>query len=356
MINNARLSKNPNVKNLKDFYLEEIKGLLTSLGQPVYRGEQLFAWLYKGAPDFSTMTNLPKSLLERLAEEGYNSGTLKVLKKEVSKDKTIKILFELEDGEAIETVLMSYKYGYSVCISSQVGCLMGCKFCASTLAGKIRDLSPGEMIDQFISMERLVGERINHLVVMGIGEPFDNYENLVKALRILHDENGRSLSYRNMTVSTCGLMDKIQRFSEDLPQVNLAISLHGPDDETRELLMPINKVYRIHDLIKTCRSYTAKTGRRISFEYALIEGVNDSLYMAKKLAKLLKGMNAHVNLITLNKVEEVKYKGSKKVNSQTFMDELMRQGIQVTMRREMGQDIRGACGQLRLASKDILSV
>lgn len=343
--------------NIKDYDLNELKEITVSLKEPSYRAVQLFEGLYKGAPDFMSVKNIPKTLLNSLLEKGFHEGTLEVLRDQYSeKDGTHKILFRLKDAETIETVVMKYKYGLSVCVSSQVGCLMGCTFCASAIGGKVRNLSPGEMADQVISSERITGERIGHMVVMGMGEPFDNYENLSKFLRLLHEEKGKNMSYRNMTVSTAGIVPMIKRFGEDFPQVNLAISLHSAKDEVRTMLMPINKRYPVGEVINAAKDYSEKTKRRITFEYALIKGVNDSQKDMEELSRLLKGMLCHVNLIPLNPVKESGYKGTERSEAENFALFLKGFGVEATVRRQLGKEIDGACGQLRVAEKGSLSV
>lgn len=336
--------------NIKNYDLNEIKEIMVSLNEPPYRAVQLFEGLYKGAPDFMSVKNIPKTLVNSLIDKGYHEGTLKVLRDQYSeKDGTHKILYGLTDGETVETVVMKYKYGLSICVSTQVGCLMGCTFCASTIGGKVRNLSSGEMVDQVLSSERLTGEKIGHMVVMGMGEPFDNYENLSKFLKLLHEEKGKNMSYRNMTVSTAGLVPYIKKFTEDFPQVNLAISLHSARNDIRTMLMPINKKYPIEEVIKAAKEYTEKTRRRITFEYALIEGVNDSKKDMEDLGNLLKGMLCHVNLIPLNPVKERDYRGTDKVKASSFAVMLKDYGIEATVRRQLGKEIDGACGQLRIA-------
>ncbi len=338
--------------NLKDLQFNETEALMAELEEPKFRAKQIFAWLYKGAENFAQMKNVPHSLAEKLEERGCHTGALKPVKVQVSKlDGTRKYLFELDDGNTIESVFMKYKYGNTICISLQAGCRMGCRFCASTMEGLQRNLSPGEMSEQLLAAERDTGETINHIVIMGTGEPFDNYENLSAFLRIINDKNGRNLSMRNITVSTCGIVPAIRKFAEDFPQVNLAISLHAPDNETRSEMMPVNRKYPMDRLIEACRSYTARTSRRITFEYTLVKGVNDSRSHAEKLADLLRGMLCHVNLIPLNKVEETGLDTTGRKDAEAFCSVLEKRGIPATIRRELGDDIDGACGQLRLRRK-----
>lgn len=329
-----------------------MEAFLESLGEPKFRAKQIFAWLYRGADDFEQMSNVPVSLRKKLVESDVNLGIMKPIKVQCSKlDDTRKYLFELYDGNAIESVLMKYKYGNTICISSQAGCRMGCKFCASTIGGLRRNLTAGEMSEQLLAAERQSGEHINHIVVMGTGEPFDNYENLSAFIKIINDKAGRNLGMRNITVSTCGLVPIIEKFAHDFPQVNLAISLHAPDDKIRNSMMPVNKRYNIHELIEVCRKYTDITSRRITFEYTLVRGVNDSLHHAEELCNLLKGMLCHVNLIPLNKVLETGFDTTARKDAERFLDFLESKGIPATIRREMGDDIDGACGQLRLSGK-----
>lgn len=339
--------------NLKDLQLAELENFIKELGEPKFRAKQVFQWLYKdgGVTAWDQMTNVPKALREKLAEEA-DLGILKMLQVQVSKlDGTRKYLFELEDGNAIESVFMKYKYGNSICVSSQAGCRMGCKFCASGMDGLVRDLTPGEIIDQLLEAERDTGEKINHVVVMGTGEPFDNYDNLASFIRLLHDPNGLNLSLRNITVSTCGLVPGIQKFAEEFPQVNLAISLHAPNDEIRSRTMPVSKAYPMPVLLAACREYAEKTSRRVTFEYTLIKGVNDQPEHAEELAQRLRGMLCHVNLIPLNTVEESGFDTTAKKDAEKFRSMLEAKNIPATIRRELGDDIDGACGQLRLTNR-----
>ena len=338
--------------NLKNLQLNEMEKLLTELGEPKFRAKQIFAWLYKGVESFEQMTNVPQNLKEKLQKAGAHLGLLFPAKVQDSKlDGTRKYLFELEDGNAIESVFMKYKYGNTICISSQAGCRMGCKFCASTIGGLSRNLEPGEMLEQLLAAERDTGEAINHIVVMGTGEPFDNYENLSAFIRIINDKNGRNLGMRNITISTCGLVPMIEKFGQDFPQVNLAISLHAPNNKIRNSMMPVNKSYPMETLIDACRKYTEATSRRVTFEYTLVKGVNDSENDALQLASVLKGMLCHVNLIPLNKVEETGLDTTDQKTAQAFRKTLENKGIPATIRRELGDDIDGACGQLRLERK-----
>lgn len=328
--------------------IEELGGLLAEIGQQKYRASQIFGWLAKGAGSFDEMTNLPKDLREKLYEIAYIEK-LEADKLQISeKDGTRKYLFRLKSGNAIESVFLKYHYGNSVCISSQAGCRMGCAFCASAIGGKADNLSPAEMLDQVISIQQDTGERVGNVVVMGTGEPFDNYDNLCRFISLIHAKEGLNMSLRAITVSTCGIIPKIETFGKKFPQVNLAISLHAPNDELRSRLMPINRKYHMEELLKACRRHTELTGRRITFEYALIYGVNDKKAHAEELAKKLQGMLCHVNLIPLNPVSEREYKAADRRAVEVFCKALEDKGIQATIRRELGTDIDGACGQLRL--------
>lgn len=334
--------------DIKSMTIAELSQMLEESGEKKYRASQIFEWVSKGVAGFDEMTNLSKSLREKLEETAYIER-LEIEKLQVSsKDGTRKYLFRLRSGNAIESVFLKYHHGNTVCISSQAGCNMGCSFCASAIGGKADDLTPAEMLDQVLAIQKDTGERISNVVVMGIGEPFDNYENLSVFLKLIHTEEGLNMSYRSITVSTCGLVPKIEAFGKDFPQVNLAISLHAPNNEIRNGLMPINKKYSIEGLLAACRKHTALTGRRVSFEYALIKGVNDKKIHAEELAHRLRGMLCHVNLIPLNPVSGKEYSASARQTAVTFGEILEEKGIQTTIRREMGTDIDGACGQLRL--------
>lgn len=336
--------------NLKDLTQKEMEALFAEWGVPPFRARQIFGWLAKGVSDWDGMRNVPEKLKKELSERAY-IGSLSLLDQQRAADGTRKFLFGVEGGDAIETVFMKYRYGASLCISSQVGCRMGCRFCASTKKGLVRGLSAGEMIDQVLAASRETGKRISHVVVMGIGEPFDNYENLSRFLRIIHDPAGLGLSYRNITVSTCGLVGGIKAFGRDFPQVNLAVSLHAPNDRIRRSIMPVAERWDMKTLLDACREHAVKTGRRVTFEYAMIEGVNDSDRDLVELIENLRGMLCHVNLIPLNRVDESGYKGSPRQRVSGFCEELNRCGIPATIRRSLGTDIDAACGQLRLARK-----
>ena len=338
--------------NLKDLQLHQLEDLMKDMNQPKFRAGQIFALLCRGADDFDKMTDVPASLKEELAARGFRTGLLMPEKVQISAlDGTRKYLFVLSDGNAIESVFMKYKYGNTICISSQAGCRMGCRFCASTIGGLKRNLTPGEMSEQVMAAERDTGERINHIVIMGTGEPFDNYENISSFIRIMTHKSGRNMSMRNITVSTCGIVPFIEKFADDFPQTNLAISLHAPDNELRSSMMPVNKKYPLEELIPACRRYTRKTSRRITFEYTLVKGVNDTDSHAVQLAELLRGMLCHVNLIPLNKVEETGFKTTGRKRAEEFCRILQQNGIPSTIRRELGDDIDAACGQLRLGRK-----
>ncbi len=334
--------------DIKSMPVTELAQLLADIGEQKYRASQIFEWMSKGVYDFEEMTNLSKNLREKLGDVAFIER-LTMEKVQISaKDGTRKYLFRLKSGNAIESVFLKYHYGNSVCISSQAGCRMGCAFCASAIGGMADNLSPAEMLDQVIAIGLDVGGRIGNVVVMGTGEPFDNYENLCRFLTLIHDKAGLNMSLRAITVSTCGIISKIEDFGRDFPQVNLAISLHGPNDEIRSRLMPINRKYPMGELLKACRKHAADTGRRITFEYALINGLNDSPSHAEELAQKLRHMLCHVNLIPLNPVSEREYAASGRQTAEAFAKILEGKGIQTTIRRELGTDIDGACGQLRL--------
>lgn len=350
-------------RQLLGMTIEEMKLFAAELGEKPFRGGQIFAWLHRGVTDFEEMTNLSKALREKLTaglEAGdFSIGGCRVADvQEDRKDGTRKFLFEMETSDFVEGVFMKYGYGNSLCVSSQVGCRMGCRFCASALGGFVRNLSAGEMLGQVLAAENHVRDErtdedpsINHIVVMGMGEPFDNYDNLACFLRLLHDEKGRNMSYRNMTVSTSGIVPVIERFGEDFPQVNLAISLHRLTDEGRSRIMPVNRKYPLDMLLEAAERYADKTRRRITFEYALISGENDSDEDVNLMIKRLGGMLCHVNLIPLNKVDETGFSGSSRRRAAEIAARLDRAGIPATVRRELGGEIDGACGQLRLKKK-----
>ena len=331
--------------DLKSMTLEELTAWLQEQGEPAFRGKQVFRWFYREATSFGEMSDLSKPLRQKLEEQCFLSKP-KVARKQVSAlDGTIKYLWELADGNCIETVLMRYKHGNTVCISCQVGCRMGCAFCASTLAGKVRDLTPAEMVDQVLFTQIDSGEPISNIVLMGIGEPLDNYDTVMKFLTLVNHPDGLNIGMRHISLSTCGLVDKIDKLAQRGLQLTLSVSLHAPDDETRSKIMPVNRGIGVERLMDCCRRYFQTTGRRISYEYAMIDGVNDSDQQADRLASLLKGTPGHVNLIPLNDVEESPLKPSRRVAA--FQKRLESQGVTVTVRRKLGGDIDASCGQLR---------
>ena len=331
--------------DLKSYTLEEITGLMRSLGEPAFRGKQVFTWLHKGVRSFDEMSNLSKALREKLAQTCLLAPP-KVARKQVSQlDGTIKYLWELSDGNCIETVLMRYHHGNTVCISSQVGCRMGCAFCASTIAGKVRNLTPAEMLDQVLFTQIDSGAEISNIVLMGIGEPTDNLDNVLRFLELVNHPDGMNIGMRHISLSTCGVIPGIRRLADLGLQLTLSVSLHAPDSETRNRIMPVNRAYDVDDLFAACHEYFRKTGRRISFEYAMIDGVNDQDWQADLIAKKLKGMPGHVNLIPLNDVVESPFKPSKRIAA--FQKRLESHGLTATVRRSLGGDIDASCGQLR---------
>lgn len=336
------------LRNILDNDPDSLVGVVSELGEKKFRAAQLFGWLSKGITDFDEMGNLPKSFREKLGEYFYIGIPKLITCQHSITDVTRKCLLEFRDGSRVESVFMKYGYGNSICISSQVGCRMGCTFCASTRKGLDRNLTAGEMLAQVLAMRNYTGEPINHVVVMGIGEPFDNYENLAGFIRLIHHPKGYNLSLRNITVSTCGLIPEIRRFADDFPQVNLAVSLHAPNEEIRRNSMPVARRYGYNELMEACRDYTRATGRRITFEYALIDGFNDSAEHATELASHLRGWQTHVNLIPLNPVDGTGYRASRQDNVKRFKAILEAKHVAVTVRRTLGTDIDAACGQLRL--------
>ena len=336
------------MKNIKDYNLEELKQELIELGEKPFRAEQIFKWIHQeNVTSFDDMTNLSLELRQKL-KENYSLCIYNIIRKQESKtDGTKKYLFDVLDGNAIESVLMKYHHGYSVCVSTQIGCKMGCKFCASTGIQFIRNLSSGEIVEQILAIERDENIRVSNVVFMGIGEPLDNYDNVVNAIRIINNPKGINIGARHISVSTSGLVPKIYELAEENIQCTLSISLHATTDEKRSAMMPVNNKYNIKELLQACKDYTAKTNRRISFEYALAKGNNDNLEDAKALADLLKGMLCHVNLIPINEIENGTYKQSSIDNIIKFRDYLNSRGIVATIRRELGSDIDAACGQLR---------
>ena len=333
--------------DIKSMTIDELKELMTQIGEKPFRAKQIYSWLHEHlVTSYDEMANLPKNLKQKLAD--YPITALETLDVQISKvDGTRKYLFRLSDGNMIESVLMRYKYGNSVCISSQAGCRMGCRFCASTIGGLTRNLLPSEMLDQIYRIQTSIGERISNVVVMGTGEPLDNYDNLLRFIHILTEDGGIHISQRNLTVSTCGLVPKIYELAEEKLQMTLAVSLHAPNDEKRRELMPIANKYSIDEILDACRNYFAKTGRRITFEYSLVGGKNDSEADAKELSARISDINCHVNLIPVNPIKERDYVKSTKKVVENFKNKLEKYGINVTIRREMGADIDGACGQLR---------
>lgn len=334
-------------KNIRDLLPGELEELVTGLGEKKFRAKQIYGWLAKGVTSFEGMPNVPLRLRGALKDAGWSAALPEAVRVQKSKDGTVKCLFRFADGSEIESVFMKYAYGNSICISSQCGCRMGCSFCASTMDGLERSLSGGEMLGQVLAMRELTGEDIGHVVIMGMGEPFDNYEEVVRFIRLINSRDGYDLGLRNITVSTCGLIPGIKRFAEDVPQVNLAVSLHAPNQKLRERTMPVAKRYPYDELMTACREYTEKTGRRITFEYALIDGVNDSVECAQELASRLSGWLSHVNLIPLNEVEGRAYRKAQPDNVRRFKEILERSGVAATVRRTLGSDIDAACGQLR---------
>lgn len=335
--------------NLKDLTYDELVQFMENLGEKKFRAKQIFVWLSRGVTSFDEMTDISKQLREKLGAVSYISVAkpIKVLESKI--DGTKKFLFELGDGNVVESVVMYYKHGVTICISCQVGCRMGCKFCASTIGGKVRDLSAGEILDQVIFAQKHIGERISNIVMMGIGEPMDNFDNVVKFLKNVNDENGLNIGYRHISVSTCGVVPKIYEFSHLNLPVTLSISLHAVSDGMRSSIMPINNKYHIDELIEACKKYIEENHRRISFEYAIINGVNDSVENARSLAHLLDGMLCHVNLIPVNNVEENSFVKPDRAKIERFVNTLGDCGINATVRRELGSDISASCGQLRRA-------
>ncbi len=336
------------MKDIKSMTKKELEEELLAMGEKAFRAGQLYQWMHvKLARSFDEMTNLSKAFREKLKEE-YTYTALQAVQVQESKlDGTKKFLFELEDGNVVESVWMQYKHGNSVCISSQVGCRMGCRFCASTLDGLERNLRPSEMLDQIYAIQLLTGERVSNVVVMGTGEPMDNYDNLLRFLQLLTDENGLNISQRNVTVSTCGIVPKMRQLAGEQLQITLALSLHAATDEKRRELMPIANRYTIQELMEACAYYFEKTGRRITFEYSLVGGVNDTDEDARRLSALAKPLNCHINLIPVNPIKERDYVQSEAGRVRAFQEKLTKNHINATVRREMGRDIDGACGQLR---------
>jgi len=333
--------------NIKSMTLSEMTAALKEMGEPAFRAKQIYSWLHKGASSYDDMTNISKALRQRL-EETYPFTVPKIVRKQEShKDGTIKYLWQLSDGNCVETVLMRYHYGNTVCISTEVGCRMGCAFCASTIGGLVRRLEPQEMLDEVLFTQIDSGLPISHIVLMGIGEPLDNFDNVMRFLELVNSPEGMNISMRHISLSTCGLIPMIDKLAEKKLQISLAISLHGPNNEIRSKTMPVNRAYPIEELIEACRRYYAATSRRIHFEYAMIDGVNDRQSDARQLLKLLKGLPAHINMIPLNHVEESPLKPSSKAAVAAFQKILEEGGISATVRRTLGGDIDASCGQLR---------
>ena len=325
----------------------EIAAAFRDLGLPAFRAGQVYTWLHRGARSFAEMTNLSKELREKLDGLYFITAPEAVRKQVSQRDGTIKYLWRLQDGNCVETVLMRYHYGNTVCISSEVGCAMGCAFCASTKGGLVRRLTPAEMLDQVLFTQLDAGEPISHIVLMGIGEPLDNYDTVMRFLQLVNSQEGLNISMRHISLSTCGLVPKILRLAEENLQLTLSVSLHAPSNEIRDTIMPVNRAYPVETLLEACRTYYAKTNRRISFEYAMIDGVNDTPACARLLLKQLKGLPAHVNLIPLNHVEESPLKPSTRQHVAQFQQLLEAGGVSATVRRTLGGDIDASCGQLR---------
>ena len=338
-------------KALKNFTEGELKEFMKEIGEKPFRGSQIYSWIYKGAESFDDMKNIPKSLREKLDEVSYIGKIDTELRLESKDGKTKKYLFLLNDGNIIESVMMDYESRVTVCVSSQVGCRMGCRFCASTIDGLLRNLEPWEILDQIMQIEKDTGKRVSNIVMMGSGEPLDNFENVKQFLKVVNDENGLNIGYRHITLSTCGVVPNIYELADLEKPINLALSLHSPYDEKRREIMPVANKYKINDILDACRYYIKKTNRRVTFEYSLIKGVNDGKKEAEALAGLLKGMLCHVNLIPINEVEERDFKKPDKAFIYRFRDYLEERRIPATVRISMGSDISGACGQLRRKHK-----
>ena len=332
---------------ISSYTLEQLTERLKAMGQPAFRAKQIFHWLHqKLVTEFSAMTDQPKALLAKLEEEYYIAAPV-IQRRQQSKDGTVKYLFRLADGNCIETVVMRYNYGNTVCVSTQVGCRMGCRFCASTQAGRVRNLEAGEIAAEIYAAQKDIGERISHIVLMGIGEPLDNFDNVMDFLTIISSPEGVNIGMRNISLSTCGIVPQIDKLAEKKLQLTLSISLHAPGNAMRSQMMPVNDAYPVEELIAACRRYQKVTGRRISFEYSMVRGVNDSPATAKELAKLIRGMGAHVNLIPINPVDGSPYSATDAENVKRFQNMLTDLGVNATVRRRLGSDISAACGQLR---------
>ena len=327
--------------------LSALADLVSQMGQPAFRAKQIFHWLHqKQAAEFSQMTDQPKAFLARLEEDWFIAAP-SVRRRQQSKDGTVKYLLELADGNCIETVAMQYSYGLSVCVSTQVGCRMGCRFCASTQAGRVRNLEAGEIASEIYTVQKDLGQRVSHIVLMGIGEPLDNYEAVLDFLHIISSPDGVNIGMRNISLSTCGLVPMIDRLAQEKLQITLSISLHAPNNPMRSKMMPVNDAYPVEELLAACRRYQKTTGRRISFEYSMVRGVNDSPETARELARLIRGMGAHVNLIPINPVDGSPYTATDAQNVRRFQSLLTELGVNATVRRRLGSDISAACGQLR---------
>jgi 23S rRNA (adenine2503-C2)-methyltransferase len=342
---------NQNKVALKNFTEAQMKDFMKTIGEKPFRGSQIFSWIYRGAKSFDDMNNIPKGLRDKLEQVSYIGNIEMELKLESKKDGTKKYLFELKDKNIIETVMMDYESRVTVCVSNQVGCRMGCRFCASTIDGLVRNLEPWEILDQIMKIQEDTGKRVSNIVLMGSGEPLDNFENTKKFLEVVNDENGLNIGYRHITLSTCGIAPKMHELADLGLPINLALSLHSPYDESRKEIMPVANAYSIKEILDACRYYIAKTNRRVTFEYALIKDVNDSEKDAQALSKLLKGMLCHVNIIPINKVEERDFEKPDKTFVYKFRDNLEKNNIPATVRVSMGSDISGACGQLRRKHK-----
>lgn len=335
------------MQNILDFNLEDLKQWISEEGESTFRAKQILDWIYKGTLEFDQMNNIPKSLIEKLKDKFYFSIPEVVDKFKSDIDGTEKFLLAYNDGNLIECVVMRYKHGNSICVSTQVGCRMGCKFCASTVGGMVRNLSSGEIIAQVLVAQKITGERISNIVLMGSGEPLDNYENVIKFIRLVNASYGLNIGQRHITLSTCGLVPEIMKLADEDLQITLAISLHAPNDGLRKTMMPIANKYSVAEILEACEYYINKTNRRITFEYSLVSNVNDNEEQAKELCEILKGMLCHVNLIPVNEVRENNFKKSSSERIKKFSNILNSCGIETTVRREMGADINAACGQLR---------
>ncbi len=336
---------------ISSFTLEQLTVFVKELGQPAFRAKQIFHWLHqRGVTDFDQMTDQPKSFIAQLKEKCFIES-LSIERRQQSRDGTVKYLFRLPDGNCIETVWMKYSYGNTVCVSSQVGCRMGCRFCASTQGGRVRNLTAGEIAGEIYAAMSDMGQRVSHIVLMGIGEPLDNFDNVMDFLSIISSPDGVNIGMRNISLSTCGVVPMIEKLAQKHLQLTLSISLHAPENRMRSTMMPVNDAYPLEKLISACRSYQKETGRRISFEYAMVRGVNDSDATARALANLIQGMGAHVNLIPINPVDGSPYSATDAANVKRFQDTLLKLGVNATVRRRLGTDISAACGQLRREAK-----